>query len=319
VKAFITGITGFAGSHLAEHLLRCGDEVVGCSRDGRWKGQIPATLVRDIPLFAWDVTRNIPDSAKRQLIALKPDCVYHLAAMSVPKQCGADEPTEAAWNANVLGTLSLVGLVASLPKRPRVLLASSCHVYAPVNQQDPFVNEEAPLGPVGAYGKSKLAAEQELLGAVRDGKVDGVIARPFKHAGPRQNPRLMLPEWCIQMADGGGQPVRVLNMDSHFDITDARDVVRAYRLLAAGGRRGEVYNVGSGISRRSGDLVEQLRQVAGTRGSLVELSPGVKQEPIADISRLQQLTGWRPDIPLQKTLSDTLAYWRERNQARIRD
>lgn len=310
MKAFITGITGFAGSHLAEHLLRCGDDVIGCSRDGRWMRHAPATLVRDVPLFAWDVTQDIPDAARRQLARFAPDCVYHLAAESVPKQCGVAEPSQTAWDVNMHGTRSLLEVVASLPTRPRVLHTSSCHVYAPVDQQDPFVTEDAPLGPTGAYGKTKLAAELELFCAVRDGKIDGVIARPFKHCGPRQKPPLMLPEWCIQIADGGDQPVRVWNMDSHFDITDVRDVVRAYRLLAATGRKGEVYNVGSGISRRSGDVVERLRQVAGVDRALVELSPGIKQEPIADISRLQQLTDWRPEIPLQQTLADTLAYWK---------
>ena len=310
MKAFITGITGFAGSHLAEHLLECGDEVIGCSRSGYWKKDAPAVLVRGVPVMRWDVARAAPTVAKQRLAAFAPECVYHLAAISVPKDCGEAQPNQQAWAVNVEGTSAVIEVLASLPQRPRMLLASSCHVYAPVTRQRPVVREDAPLGPSGGYGKTKLAAEQVLVHAVQRGEVDGVIARTFKHTGPRQNPRMMLPEWCIQIARGGSEPLHVLNLDSYFDLTDVRDVVRAYRMLAIQGQPAEAYNVGSGVCRRSGDVVEQLRRVAGVDRRVVELEPGIRQEPIADISRLRRLTGWRPEIPLEQTLAHTLAYWK---------
>ena len=99
-------------------------------------------------------------------------------------------------------------------------------------------------------------------------------------------------------------------LDAHVDVTDVRDVVRAYRLLAEWGDSGRIYNVGSGVSRRSGDLFELLRAMAGPDRPVVELRPGRKQDPIADITRLTACTGWRPEMPIERTIADTWAWWR---------
>jgi GDP-4-dehydro-6-deoxy-D-mannose reductase len=251
-------------------------------------------------------------STLQSLADFAPDVIYHLAAISVPRDCGTREPTDAAWAINVHGTHSVLEAAARLPKRPRVIVASSSHVYGPGNPAQPKVSEEAPLAPVSAYGKTKFAAEQETRLALTHDDVDAVIARTFNHAGPRQDPRLMLSEWCRQMIARSDQPVRVLNLDTYLDLSDVRDVVRAYRLLAAHGERGGVYNLGSGQSHRSGDLFERLRAMAGCDRPFVELTPGLRQQPIADTTRLERLTGWRPMIPLEQTLADELAYWRAR-------
>jgi GDP-4-dehydro-6-deoxy-D-mannose reductase len=190
-----------------------------------------------------------------------------------------------------------------------VLLVSSCHVYAPVPRGRATVAEDAPLGPTGGYGRTKLAAESELTRAVADEGLDAVIVRAFQQAGPRQDPRLMLSEWCRQMLAPGTAAVRVKSLDSYFDMSDVRDVVRAYRLLAAQGRRGEIYNVGSGVCWRSGDLFERLRVLAGCDRPAVEVAPGATQQPVADTTRLHGATGWRPEIPIDRTLADTWAFW----------
>ncbi len=309
MRAFVTGITGFAGTHLTEHLQAVGDLVLGCSRDGRWRSDTPAAL-QPVPLLAWDLTAPLPDEIRRALVDFAPDCIFHLAAVSVPRECGSAEPTPLAWQANVEGTDAVLRLAATLPQRPRVLLASSCHVYAPVTQDQPVVREDAPVGPAGGYGKTKLVAESQLLRAVAEEGLDGVIARAFQHAGPRQDPRLMLSEWCRQIIDPRPQPVRVLSLNAFFDLSDVRDVVRAYRLLALQGDCGTVYNIGSGVCWRSGDLFDRLRAIAGRDCPAVELAPGLTQQPIADTSRLHAATGWAPAIAIGQTLSDTLQYWR---------
>jgi len=203
-------------------------------------------------------------------------------------------------------------LAATLEDRPRVLLTSSSHVYAPVSRQSPQIDETAPTVPRRGYGRTKLAAEAEVCRAVDELGCDAVITRSFQHTGPRQNPRMMLPEWTRQFALGGSEPVRVHNCDTYIDLSDVRDVVRAYRLLVERGRRAAVYNVGSGRSRRTGDVLEVLRNLADPKRPVLELHPGVKQDPIANISRLVHCTGWHATIPLETTVSDTLAWWRER-------
>ena len=120
---------------------------------------------------------------------------------------------------------------------------------------------------------------------------------------------MMLSQWAWQLATTD-QPVEVYTHDASVDLTDVRDVVRAYRLLVERGRSGEVYNVGSSQSRRTGDLVGLLRGMADPTRPIVELRPGRKQDPIADITRVSKRTGWRPAIPIEQTVADTWEYWR---------
>ena len=300
-RALITGIPGFAGGFLAEHLLDCGDAVIGCSPDGHWEKGSPARVREGVELVAWDLRSEggIPDEARGQIERFRPDWIFHLAAISVPDDCGSGQPSAEATAVNVDGTRRVMELAASLREHPRVVFASSSHVYAPVDPRAPRVDEDAPLGPKRGYGRTKLAAEREIGRAVGQQGCDVVIARSFQHTGPRQNARMMLPQWARQFARGGTEPVEVYTRDARIDLTDVRDVVRAYRLLAGQGQSGKVYNVGSGISRRTGDVLGVLQQMADLNRPVLEIRPGFKQDPIADVSRLVGLTQWRPQVPLE--------------------
>lgn len=309
MRALITGMTGFAGSFLAEHLLDAGDSVLGCSRDGRWESGIPAGLAGRAALAPWDVGAQLSPEAARRIREFAPEAIYHLAALSIPSECGKNEPTADALRVNVGGTEAVARLAASLPSRPRVLFVSSCRVYAPVSRDHPYVVEDAPLQPKGGYGKTKLAGEETLRRVCEEAGTEFVVVRAFNHAGPRQSPRLMLSEWCRQLVRGDA-PVRVQCLDSHLDMTDVRDVVQAYRLLLRQGRAGEAYNVGGGVSLRSGDIFERLRQMHDPRRPFVEMSPGIRQDPVADLTKLHATIDWRPQFSLETTLRDTLDYWR---------
>lgn len=311
MRAFITGVTGFVGSHLAEHLLASGDVVLGCSRNNTWDASVPTHVIDQIPLVTWDLTTDPPHAPQEQVAAFRPDVVYHLAAISVPSDCGNDEPSPRAIAANVEGTRQIAKFCQSLVAPPRLVFVSSCHVYAPVTAEQAIVTEDAPVGPVRAYGKTKLAAER-LLQTDGNAGLDVVVARSFQHTGPRQSPRMILPDWATQLVKQTEEPIRVVCLDTHLDLTDVRDIVRAYRLLAVDGIRGSVYNVGSGISRRSGEILEEMQKRAGSTREVVELRPGRRQHPIADTSRLLEQTGWRPEIPFERTIIDTLDYWRKR-------
>lgn len=310
-RALITGASGFVGGFLAEHLLTWGDTVLGSSPDGVWEDSSPDQLRGRVELVPWDLgtIEGISAEARRRIEVFRPDCVYHLAAISVPEDCGDQEPLPAATAINVGGTRRVMELAASLPSRPRVLFISSSHVYAPVSRQSPKIDETAPLGPRRAYGRTKLLAEGEVRRAIDELGCDAVVARSFPHTGPGQNPRMMLPQWARQFAAGRSEPVEVYTLDAQIDLSDVRDVVRAYRLLVERGRRGEVYNVGSGVSRRSGDVLKLLRSMADPARPVVELHPGFKQDPIADTARILHCTGWRARVPLETTVSDTLTWW----------
>jgi GDP-4-dehydro-6-deoxy-D-mannose reductase len=310
-RALIIGVSGFAGGFLAEHLLDAGDAVLGIAPDGRWMASSPPSLGRAVELVSWDIGRpeGPEPSVVRRIEQFRPDAIYHLAAMSVPADCGEVTPTPVAVEVNVEGTRRVLELAAALPGCPRVLFTSSSYVYAPVASSSPRVAEDAAVGPRCGYGKTKLAAEELAQRMRKEMGVDVVIARAFQHAGPRQSPRMMLSQWASQYAVVG-KPVEIYTRDAHVDVTDVRDVVRAYRLLIERGRSGEVYNVGSSHGRRTGDLLELLRGIADPGRPVVELRPGPKQDPIADIARLTADTGWQPEISIERTVADTWEYWR---------
>jgi GDP-4-dehydro-6-deoxy-D-mannose reductase len=310
VNSLITGITGFVGGHLAEHLLAAGDEVRGLSNSGRWPAGTPESLTRQVRIASADLGDSESQQGLYDLAAgFAPHCIYHLAAISVPSDCGGDEPNAKALAANVEGTRRVLQFAESLPSRPRVLFVSTSHVYAPPTSADERCREDQPPRPKNAYGKTKLLAEQAVLDAVRAGRVDTVIARAFQHTGPRQGTRMMLPEWAAQL-DAPGGAVVVRNRDTWIDLCDVRDVVRAYRLLMTSGITGETYNVASGVPRRTGDILDALLAIDGRTHAIEETRPGVRFDPIADIQKLQAATGWSPMIPLEQTIRDV---WSERH------
>ena len=312
-RSLITGISGFVGGFLADHLLDCGDNVLGTSPDGHWLPESPEALIQAIESpVCWDLARTdgLAPRQRERIERFAPQVIYHLAALSVQDDCGDRSPSPRALAINVDGTRRVLELAASLPDRPRVLFVSTAHVYAPVDPDSPQVAEDAPLGPSRAYGKTKLAAEAEVRKAVDSANCDAVIARAFQHTGPRQVPRLMLPQWVRQVAAKETAPIEVYTRDAWFDLCDVRDVVRAYRLLAFQSDSGGIYNVGTGTSRRSGDILTQLLEIARCDRPVIETRPGPRQEPIADVRRLVNCTGWQPEIPFHQTIADTLDYWR---------
>jgi GDP-4-dehydro-6-deoxy-D-mannose reductase len=311
VRALITGITGFAGQYLAEHLVECGDEVIGSTYLEAWNRDVAPAVRHAVPLFEWNLTEPIPAAARAQLQARAVDWLFHLAAISVPSECGGGQPSPLATAVNVEGTRAVLELARSLHPQPRVLIVSSSHVYAPVSPDRPYVAEDAPLGPTAAYGITKLRSEQVGHEAARHG-LDVIIARAFQHAGPRQLAKFMLPEWVEQFVRPGREPIHVVTLDSLNDLSDVRDVVRAYRTLLHYPQTRGIYNVGSGRNVRSGDIFQRLVQLTGRASGVMEQSPGLRQHPVADISRIHRDTQWSPQIPLDQTLTDTLDDFRRR-------
>jgi GDP-4-dehydro-6-deoxy-D-mannose reductase len=312
-RALITGINGFVGGFLAEHLIQSGDAVRGTSIRGQWEPNSASELADHIDLIPWDLGQpmGLAIPSRQKIADFQPNVIYHLAALSVPDDCGDQTPTPSAMAVNVEGTRRVLELAASLSSHPRVIAVSSSHVYAQTRGEHGRLDENAPLGPTRGYGLTKLAAEEEVQRAVAQHGVGAVIVRPFQHAGPRQSNRMMLAQWASQIVDDNTTPIKVHTLDAFIDLCDVRDVVRAYRLLAAQGVAGQVYNVGSGIARRSGDVLEMLLQAAKSSRPVVECRPGIKHDPIANTARLRQTTGWQPEIPLETTVADTLAWWQQ--------
>ncbi|GAB6164322.1 GDP-mannose 4,6-dehydratase [Thermostilla marina] len=286
MRALVTGINGFVGSHLAEYLLACGDRVLGLVRAAN--RPLPPSL-RDVPTVAWDLASDsCPRETVEAIVRFAPQAVYHLAAISIPAECGDEHPTPQAVAVNVEGTRRLVTLLGSIGFTGRFLPASSSYVYPAPPADDPVTPESTPVRPRRGYGQTKLTAEKIVVDASRAAGFEAVIARAFPHTGPRQSPRMMLPEWTRQFVLGV-DPIEVRTLEAVIDLSDVRDVVRAYRLLIERGEAGGVYNVGSGIVRTSGEVFELLRQMADPTRGVRETQPGKKVDPVADVTKLRAL------------------------------
>ena len=316
MRVLVTGVTGFVGGHLVEHLVASGDAVVGLSETGRWRDG-PTSLAHRVRLEQCDLVETPADALADLVRRKQPEVIYHLAAQANPQASVADP--RGTWALNLGGALNLLEAVraARLDPGPRVVLVGSGVCYgAPAPGFLP-VTESCPLRPNNPYAASKAAAD--LLG-IQHFLTHGtrtVMVRPFNHAGPRQAPLYVLSALARQVAEveAGRRPrVEVGNLDVVRDFTDVRDVVRGYRLLAERGEPGEVYNLGTGRGTRIADALQRLAALAGTPVEVfvdpARLRPVDQPLLIADPSKLRAATGWTPLVPIEQTLADMLDYWR---------
>jgi GDP-4-dehydro-6-deoxy-D-mannose reductase len=299
----VTGATGFAGGHLLDWLSATGSAVHALAHSG---GQ-PAQPHRGVE---WS-TVDLLDRAdiRRVLDAVRPSIIYHCAGLADVQD--AWKAPARALRLNVLGTHNLLEACRSAGLDCRILVTGSALVYRP---QTTAIDEDAPIAPADPYGISKLA--QEMTAAASGLPV--VVARPFNHAGPRQSAKFSTSAFAQQIARieaGGAEPVlRVGNLDSRRDITDVRDTVRAYQLLAERATPGRVYNVCSGVGYRMRDLLDTLLSLAHVQVRVEtdpeRLRPSDNPIVVGSHARLTAETGWRPEIPIERTLADLLDYWR---------
>ncbi|MHB1560656.1 MAG: GDP-mannose 4,6-dehydratase [Isosphaeraceae bacterium] len=315
MRALVTGASGFVGGHLCEHLVAEGDHAVGLSVTGRWPSDL-AHLGQAVRIEKLDLVAAAETALAGLIDRERPEVIYHLAAQSNPQQSVADP--RGTWAANLGGTLNLLEAVKSSGLKPRVIVVGTGTSYGDPAPEFIPVREDCPLRPNNPYAASKAAVD--LLGIQHHlgHKTDIVIARPFNHAGPRQSPRYVLAALAAQVAavEAGRQEcVEVGNLDVTRDLTDVRDVVRGYRLLAARGKPGEIYNLGSGRGTRILDALEHLRSLA-TRPIPVRVDPA-RVRPvdlpylIADPGKLRAAVGWEPAYPIEQTLADMLESCRQ--------
>jgi GDP-4-dehydro-6-deoxy-D-mannose reductase len=310
MRALVTGVSGFVGGHLCEHLIAAGDQVVGISASGKWPADL-AHLGRGVRIERLDLVEAAEDELAGLVRRKQPEVIYHLAAQSNPQQSVADP--RGTWALNLGGTLNLLEAVKASGLKPRVILVGSGTCYGDPEPEFIPVREDCPLRPNNPYAASKAAVD--LLGIQHHlaHGTDVVIVRPFNHAGPRQSPRFVLAALATQVAEveaGRQECVEVGNLDIIRDFTDVRDVVRGYRLLAAQGRSGGIYNLGSGRGTKIADALEHLRSLA-SRPVAVRVDPA-RVRPvdlpllIADASKLLEATGWEPGYSIEQTLADML-------------
>jgi GDP-4-dehydro-6-deoxy-D-mannose reductase len=316
MRILVTGITGFAGGHLAEALLARGDvELFGVSRRARW----PAGwehLAGRAELLAADLTDGA--AALEVVQWVRPEQVYHLAGYA---HVGASfQHAEDAWAANLTATRRLYDAVARWGGRPRLLYVSSGLVYGDPEDPGQALDERCALRPASPYAASKAAADLVSYQYTRAPGLDIVRARPFNHIGPRQSPEYAVAHFARQLAaiEAGRQPplLETGNLRPLRDLSDVRDIVQAYLVIMEQGRTGAVYNVASGEAHSMQDVLDRLLGLTRVRVEVRQKPDLVRATETAatrgDAGQLRQETGWLPQFSLDQTLADTLAYWRSR-------
>jgi GDP-4-dehydro-6-deoxy-D-mannose reductase len=317
MRVLITGITGFAGSHLADYIL---DNYPDVQVSGliRWRSRMENILhIEDrIHLIEGDLKDLV--SLKKGFALAKPDWIFHLAAQSfVPTSWTCPAETFAI---NAIGQINLFEALLSLGLSPKIQIAGSSEEYGLVNTDEVPMKEFNPLRPLSPYAVSKVA--QDLLGWQyhKSYGLRVVRTRGFNHTGPRRGEVFICSNFAKQIVEiekKKREPViYVGNLEAKRDFTDVRDTVRAYWLSLEKGIEGEVYNIGTGKTYSIHEILEMLLSLAQVDVRIevdpARLRPSDVPVLLSDSSKFRELTGWEPKIPFSQSLQDLLDYWRER-------
>lgn len=315
-KVLITGISGFVGKHLAQYFLsQDGYAVVGTCRS-----EASIASLNELKDKVHLVNVDLMDAEKVADILNdeKPDYIVHLAAQASPSK-SFSVPAE-TLTVNTVATLNILeGLRKHEMKSTRLLLVSTGEMYGMVKPSDIPIDEDTPMRPISPYSVSKITQDYLAYQYFLAYHLDIVRVRPFNHIGPGQKEGFVVSDFAKQIVEiehKKKDPVlSVGNLEGKRDFTDVRDIVKAYGLALEKGEAGEVYNLGSGVSRKISDMLQTLLDHSTEKVEIktdpARFRPIDVPEIVCDYQKFHKLTGWKPEIAFEKTLQDILDYWRQ--------
>ncbi|MBD5529554.1 MAG: NAD-dependent epimerase/dehydratase family protein [Lachnospiraceae bacterium] len=307
-KGLVIGAAGFVGSYLLEEMHSCG---MDC-----YATKLPHERLKHEHAKIYDLDILDRETIVTLLLEIRPDYIFHLAAQSSVGLSWKNPGLTV--DVNIKGSINVMDAVRELYYKPRVLLIGSGEEYGHIRPGETPIREENLLRPGNIYAATKAC--QNMIGSIYAQAYDMqlMMVRSFNHIGPGQAPMFVVSDFCKQVAEiekGLREPVMYVgNLAAKRDFTDVRDVVKAYVKLIQQGVSGETYNMGSGHAveiRRILDMIISMSE----KEIRVEIDPN-KIRPVdvpiieADITKLHELTGWKPQIELKQTIRDTLNYWR---------
>jgi GDP-4-dehydro-6-deoxy-D-mannose reductase len=316
MRALITGVTGFVGRYLAEHLLSKGIEVWGTTRAGspdlyidKRVQLIKTNLSDEQEIYSW-------------IEEISPDHLYHLAGQSSVKLSW--EKKVETFEANVNKTVHLLEAVrkSSTAKSVKVLTVGSSEEYGRVAPNEIPIKEETPLQPISPYGISKATVSMLAKHYYNTYGLQIIHARPFNHIGPGQGLGFVTSDFAKQVAEieKGTIPsmIKVGNLSAKRDFTDVRDIINAYYLLLVSGTFGEIYNV---CSNRPIAIMDILNwYINNSHNHSIDIEQDIDKMRPSDIplhygivDKLNFHTNWKTTISLEQSLNDILNYWRNKS------
>lgn len=319
MRILITGITGFVGSHLVDYVLANHPEtaIYGLVR---WRS--PMDNLRHLPKDKLNLHYgDLLDlgSLVRILNETSPDVIFHLAAQSyVPTSFDAPVNT---LQINIIGTTNLLEAVRINAIDPVIHICSSSEVYGQVSEDEVPIKEDCPLRPSSPYAVSKVGEDMIAFQYWLSYGIKTIRTRMFTHTGPRRGEVFVVSAFARQIAaieQEKQEPVlRVGNLESVRTFSDVRDAVKAYWLLVSKCKPGEVYNVGGNRTMKIGEMLDMLLELSLAKDRIeVKVDPKLLRPSdvtlqIPDCSKFEEATDWQPEIEFEKTLEDTLDYWRD--------
>ena len=319
MKILITGITGFVGSHLAEYCLAIpGAEVYGTVLFHHLGDELKRIehIKNKITLLECNLTNRT--AVQRVLAKSQPDKIFHLAGQSfVPTSWQSPEDT--LYN-NIMSELNIFEVLRELGLNPIIHIAGSSEEYGLVYKNEMPIKEENPLRPLSPYAVSKVAQDTLACQYYHSYGLKTVITRAFNHEGPRRGEQFVTSDFAKQIAQiekGKKEPVMYVgNLEAKRDYSDVRDIVNAYWLATEKCKFGEPYNICSGKNWTIQSVLDFLLSKSARKDIKIK-QDSAKMRPsdvpmlLGDCSKFKKATGWESQIPFEKTLEDTLNYWRE--------
>lgn len=316
MKVLITGITGFVGSHLADYLLSRGNiEIYGIER-WRSKTENIEHIKDKIELIECDI--RDASSVNKVILRVMPEKIFHLAAQSFVLTSW-HAPAE-TLSTNIIGELNLFEGVRNSNINPWIHIAGSSEEYGLVNADELPVKESNLLRPLSPYAVSKVGQDMLAYQYYQSYKLKVIITRGFNHTGPRRGEVFVCSNFAKQIAEiekNKTEPIiYVGNLEAKRDFTDVRDMVKAYWLATEKCEPGEVYNICSGKAWSISEIMDKLLKLSKVKVKIKQdptrLRPSDVPMLVGDNNKFCKQTGWKPEIPFEKTLEDLLNYWRER-------
>lgn len=311
IRVLVTGASGFAGSHLVTELTQPDYEVHGTvfGQDSDQGLNLK---------FAHHINLMEREAVKTLIQEIKPDWIFHLAALSSPSK-SFDDPRKTLTN-NIEAQVNLLDSARLLDQKPKILIIGSAEEYGRVSDDNLPIDENAPLNPMSPYAVSKVAQDFLGLQYYLAYKLPIVRVRPFNHIGERQTEAFVLPAFAKQVAmiEAGKQDpiIKVGNLTSIRDFTDVKDMVKAYELALKNGVAGEVYNIGSGHGITISELLDELLKLSRTPITIqedpVRMMAADVPALVSNATKFNQVTGWVPELPFKETVNRVLDYWRSR-------
>ena len=313
-RALITGIAGFAGSHLARELIGRGWIVSGIERHGAVLSNLTDLIYR-VRVDECDIlsSKDVGYVIRKQ----RPDTIFHLAGTSfVPD---AQNAPQMAFEINVKGSLNMLEETRENAPDAGVILISSAEVYGDADRSRMPLTEDNVFRPLNIYALTKVCAEETAFYYHRVKGVKCVVLRPFNHIGPGQRASFVTSSFALQVARieaGKQEPVlKVGNLEAARDFTDVRDMVRAYRMAAEHCEPANPYNICSGRVYKIKEILDKLLALSNAEIEILRDPERMRDSEVpifqGDRTRFTQATGWEPRFSIDETLKKILDYWRD--------